>query len=162
MEIASCTPFALHFCPQSCWSRQISWIICVLLYYGQKLLLVVVMSIGRLMSVYYQQASNFCRPVFTYWLTDWRHRWLTDCWSYTAFCCDSFSLLWQLCTVGHGILLYGRCQQLFVSELNNTFHQTFILKQCLSGYKSCITVYFTYMYSLRIAIFSTQIFHKLV
>jgi len=34
------------------------------------------------------------------------------------------------------IFLYGRCKQLFVSELNNAyfFLQTFILKQCLSGY----------------------------
>ena len=30
--------------------------------------------------------------------------------------------------------LYGRCKQLFVSELNNAyFSKTFILKQCLSG-----------------------------
>ena len=28
--IVSCTPFTLHFFPQRCWSRQISWIICVL------------------------------------------------------------------------------------------------------------------------------------
>jgi len=53
--------------------------------------------------VYYQQISNCCRKNLTYWLTDWRHQWLTDCWSCTAFCRDSFSVLRQLWTVGHGI-----------------------------------------------------------
>ena len=28
--IVACTPFALHFCHQRCWSHQISWITCVL------------------------------------------------------------------------------------------------------------------------------------
>ena len=62
----------------------------------------------QIMWVYYQQLSksNFCRPVLTYWLTDWRHQWLTDCWSCTAFCCDTFSLLRQLCTVGHRIFIW--------------------------------------------------------
>jgi len=57
-------------------------------------------------------------------LTDWQtegRQWLTDCWTCTAFCRDSFSLLRQLCAVGHGIFLYGRCKQLFVSELNNSY-----------------------------------------
>ena len=57
----------LHFCPQRCWYRQISWITCV---HGQKLLLIVIIIIGRLMWVYYQQMSNCCRPVLTYWQTD--------------------------------------------------------------------------------------------
>ena len=99
----SYTPFALHFCPQRCRSRQISWIICVLQNTDRKLLLNVAMLIGRLMWVNYQEISNFCRPVLTYWPTDWRRQWLTDCWSCTAFCRDSFSLLRQLCTVGYGI-----------------------------------------------------------
>jgi len=43
--IVSYVPFALDFCPQR---------------YR--------MLIGRLMWVYYQQISNCCRPVFTYWL----------------------------------------------------------------------------------------------
>ena len=64
------------------------------------------MWIGRLMWVNYQEISNCCRPVLTYWLTDWRSQWLTDCWSCTAFCRDSFSLLQQLCTVGHDIFLF--------------------------------------------------------
>ena len=69
----------------------------------KKLLLSVAMLTGRLMWVNYQEISNCYRPVFTYWLTDWRRQWLTDCWSRTAFWCVSFSLLWQLCTVGHRI-----------------------------------------------------------
>ena len=67
MVIVSCAPFALHFCSQRCRSRQMIWII-------------IELCIGRLMSAYCQQISNCCRPVLTYWLTDWRHRWLTDCW----------------------------------------------------------------------------------
>ena len=56
--------------------------------YRQKLLLSVAMLTGRLMWVNYQEISNCCRPVLTYWLTDRCHQWLTDCWSCTAFCCD--------------------------------------------------------------------------
>ena len=44
------------------------------------------MLIGRLMWAYYQQISNCCRPVLTFWLTDLCHQRLTDCWSCTAFC----------------------------------------------------------------------------
>ena len=95
------TPFVLHFCPQRCRSRQISWITCVLL---TETVIKRCYVIGRLMWVNYQAISNCCRPVLTYWLTDWRRQWLTDCWSCTAFCSDSFSLLQQLCTVGHGIV----------------------------------------------------------
>jgi len=93
----SYTPFALHFCPQRCRSRQISWITCVLQTET------VAMLTDRLIWVNYQEISNCCRPVLTYWLTDWRCQWLTGCWSCTAFCRDSFSLLRQLCTVGHEI-----------------------------------------------------------
>jgi len=88
-------------------------------YYRQKLLLSVAMWTGRLMWVNYQEISNCCKPVLTYWLTGWRRQRLTDCWSCTAFCHDSFSLSRQLYTVGHGKFLYGQCKQLFVSELNN-------------------------------------------
>ena len=86
----SYTPFALHFCPQRCRSRQISWI---LVYYRHKLLLSVAILTGGLMWVNCQEISNCCRPVLTYWLTDWCRQWWTDCWSCTAFCHDSFSLL---------------------------------------------------------------------
>ena len=55
--------------------------------------------------------SNCCRPVLTYWLTDWRRQWLTNWWSCTTFCCNSFSLLRQLCTVGHGIF--------YMADVNN-------------------------------------------
>jgi len=56
--IVSCVPFSLDFCPQRCGTRRISET------------LVVVMLIGRLMCVYYQQISNCFSPVLTYWLTD--------------------------------------------------------------------------------------------
>ena len=58
-----------------------------------------------------QEISNCCGPVLTYWLTDCRRQWLTDCLSCTAFCRDSFSLLRQLCTVGHGIF--------YMADVNN-------------------------------------------
>ena len=67
------------------------------------------------MWVNYQEISNCCRPVLTYWLTDWRRQWLTDCWPCTAFCHDSFSLMQQLCTVGHGIF--------YMAGENNFFSQ---------------------------------------
>jgi len=58
--------------------------------------------VNRQISVsYYQQISNCCRPVLTYRLTDLCHQWLTDCWS-----CSAFSLLWQFCTVSHGIFVW--------------------------------------------------------
>ena len=111
----SYAPFALHFCPQRCRSLQISWITCVL----QTETVIKRCCVNRQISVsYFQKISNCCRPVLTYWLTDWRHQWLTDCWSCTAFCCYCFSLLRQLRAVGHVIL---RCKQLFVSELNNGY-----------------------------------------
>ena len=74
--IVSCAPFSLHFCPQRCRTRQICKITCVL---RTKLLLIVVVLIGKLMRVYYQQISNCCRPVLIYRLTDRRHQCLTDC-----------------------------------------------------------------------------------
>jgi len=92
------------------------------------------------MWVYYRQTSNYCRPVLTYWPKDWRRQWLADCWSCTAFCCDSFSLLRQLCTVGHGIFLYGPCKQLFVSELNNAYFSRHLFWNSVWVAKSCITV----------------------
>jgi len=85
----SYTPFALHFCPQRCRSRQISWITCVL----QKETVIKRCCVNRWVN--YQEILNCCRPVLTYWLTDWRHQWLTDCchvWHFaaTAFlCCGS-------------------------------------------------------------------------
>jgi len=82
----SCAPFALHFCPQRCWSRQISWIACVLRTetvtnrcYINKQINVSVLSTNIKLLGY--------RPV--YWPTYRRHQWLTDCWSWhfaaTAF-----------------------------------------------------------------------------
>ena len=107
----SYTPFALHFCPQRCRSRQICWITCVFQTETViKRCYVAFLNI-RLMWVNNQEISNCCRPVLTYWLTDWHRQWLTDCWSCTAFCNDSFSLLRQLCTVGHGIF--------YMADVNN-------------------------------------------
>jgi len=84
----SYTPFALHSCPQRCRSHQISWITCVL-----------------------QAKTVIKRCYVNRQIEDWRHQWLTDCWSCTAFCRDSLSLLRQLCTVGHGIF--------YMADVNN-------------------------------------------
>jgi len=64
------------------------------------------MLIGRSVWVYYQEISNCCRPVLTYWLTDLCYQWQTDWWSCTAFCCNVFSFLQQLCTVDNGIFIW--------------------------------------------------------
>ena len=101
-------PFTFHFCPQRCRSRQISWITCVLrtetginhCYVNKQI------NVSQL-----SRNINCCRPVLTYWMRDWGCQWLTDCWSCTAFCRDSFSLLEQLCTVGHGIF--------YMADVNN-------------------------------------------
>ena len=123
-----------------------------LVYDGQKMLLIVVMLIGRLMWVYYQQMSNCCRPVLTSWLTDVCHQWLTDCWSCMTFCCDSFSFIccgscvqWVM-----GFLIYGRCKQLFVSELNNAYFSKHLTENSVWVAKSCITVCFTYSWKWRV------------
>jgi len=99
--------------------RQNGWLLHAL--HSPKLSLIVVMLIGILMWLYCQQISNCSEPILTYWPTDWRHQWLTNYWLCMAFCCNSFSLLRQLCTVGYGFFLCGRCKQLFVSELNDTY-----------------------------------------
>jgi len=91
MVTASCAPFALHFCHQRCWSRRIVWTISVLRTetvtnrcYVNK----------QIMWVYYQQASNFCRPVLTYWLTDWHHQAFNICWLWCFSLCFS---IWLTC-----------------------------------------------------------------
>ena len=94
------TPFALHFCPQKCRSRQISW---KLVYYRQKLLFSVAMSTGRLMWVNYQEISNCCIPVLTYWQTyrtDAVSDWLTADhvrhFATTAFLCCGSCVQWVM------------------------------------------------------------------
>ena len=57
--VVSCAPFALHFCPQPCWSRQINWIACVLQSETVTNRCCVNMQINV---SHYQQISNCCRP----------------------------------------------------------------------------------------------------
>jgi len=71
------------------------------MYYGQKLLLIV-MLLGRLMWVYYQQISNFCRPALTYWQNSAISDWLTADHA-RHFAAISFSSLQELCTVSREI-----------------------------------------------------------
>ena len=73
--LVSCASFALHFCPQRCWSHQISWITCVL----RTETVTSRCHVNRQINVsYYQQISNCCRPVLTYWPTNLCHQWVTD------------------------------------------------------------------------------------
>jgi len=94
-------PFAIYFWPWRCRTCQISKIWCVIVYYEQKVLLIVVMLIHRLIRVFLSKISNCCRPVSIYWQTDAISDWLTAD-HVRHFAATSFSLLQQLCTVGHG------------------------------------------------------------
>jgi len=102
--IVSYAQFALHFCSQRCRTPKTSKITTVL--WTESVTNNVVTLIGRLMSVHYQQISNCCGPVFTYWQTDTISDWPTAD-HVRHFAVTSFSLLHQLCTVGHWIFLYG-------------------------------------------------------
>ena len=68
----------------------------------------------QIMWVYYQQLSksNFCRPVLTYWLTDWRHQWLTDCWVLIIY----NILLWQLFFVA--AIVYSWSWDFYMADVN--------------------------------------------
>ena len=112
----SYAPFTLDFCCQRCRTRRISKISCVL----RTETVFVVMLIGRLIWIYYQQISNCWGPIFTYWLTHLCHQWLADCWSCKHFAVTSFCLLHQLCTIDNGIF-YGWRGHHFVSELSNAY-----------------------------------------
>jgi len=114
------------------------------------------MLIGRLTEFI---INKYQTAVDQFWLTetDWRRQWLTDCWSCTAFCCNIFSLLRQLCTVGWDFL-YGRCKRLFVIELNNAYFSRHLFLNNVWVAKFCITVCFTY--SLSIAIFEHRYFTR--
>jgi len=103
----SYTPFALHFCPQRCRSRKISWITCVLR--TETITNPNHCYVNRQINVFI--INKYQTVVDQFWLTDWSHQWLTDCRSCTAFCHDSFSLLQQLCTVGHRIF--------YMADVNN-------------------------------------------
>jgi len=81
-------------------------------------------------------------------------QWLTDYWSCTAFCCDSFSLLRQLCTVGHWIFYMAHVNN-FVSEINNAYFSRHLFENNVWVAKSCVTVCFTY--SSKVAILNTDI-----
>ena len=74
---------------------------------------------------YYQEISNCCRPVLTYWQTYWRHQWLTDCWSCTAFCFDSFFVadvnVFVLGNYDGYIVLLFYCVLLFIMLLMHMF-----------------------------------------
>jgi len=93
----SYTPLALHFCPQRCRSRQISWITCVLQTETVTKHRYVNRQINR---VNYQEISNCCRPVLTYWQTDAVSDWPTADhvrhFAATAFLCCGSCVQWVI------------------------------------------------------------------
>ena len=95
--IASYAPLASDFCPQRCSTRQISKITCVwrTIKLTDSCCVDTQFHVSLLST--YQQISNCCRPVLTYWLTDLCHQWLTDCWSCRPFCCNIFFLWYSSC-----------------------------------------------------------------
>jgi len=92
------TPFALHFCPQRCRSRQISWITWI--WQTETVINRWCVKTGRLMWVNYQEISNCCRPVLTYWQTDAVNDWLTADhvrhFTATAFLCCGSCVRWVI------------------------------------------------------------------
>ena len=98
------------------------------MYDRQKLLLFVVVLMGRLMWGI-KQISHCCRPVLTYWLTDLCRQWLTECSSCTAFCCNIFFFVTTVVYSRSWDFLYGSCERYFVSELNSAFPTRQIFKK---------------------------------
>jgi len=118
MVIVSCAPFALHFFPQRCWSRQISWITCVLR----------TQTITNRCCV--NRQINVCLLSTNIKLLQTSFDLLTD--RLTPSVTDRLLIMYsillrQLFFVaavvysGSWDFLYGRCKQLFVSELNNAY-----------------------------------------
>jgi len=91
--------------------------------------------------------------VHQFWLTHWQTDAISD--SPTSdhvrhFAATSFSLLQQLCTVSHGIFLYGWCEHLFVSELNNAYLTSQYFKAICWVAKSYTAVCFNYFLNMAI------------
>ena len=103
----SCAPFALHFCPQRCWSRQISWITCVL------------WTETVTNRWYVNRQINVSLDLLTDWLTPS----VTDDKLLIMYGILLRQLFFVAAVVycGSWDFLYGRCEQLFVSELNNAY-----------------------------------------
>ena len=117
--IVSYASFTLDFCPQRCRTRRISKITCVLrtetvtdyCYVNRHINVSLLSTNIKLRKTSFDLLTDRLTPV-----SDWptaehlRH-----------FAATSFSLLQQLCTVDSGIFLYGWCERLFRSELNNEY-----------------------------------------
>ena len=123
------------------------------MYYGQKLLLIVVNCcyvISILMSAYYQQLSNaveqfWLRPILTDRLTP----------PATGQLLIMYSILlrhifpcYSSCVWGCMGFLYGWCKHLFVSELNNSYLPDKYFEAVCTVAKSYTTVCFDYCLSV--------------
>ena len=97
--IVSCAPFALHFCPQRCWSRQINWITCVL---------------------WTETVTNCCyfnRQINVSLLSTVTNQLLI---MYSILPGQLFFVV-AVVYSGSWDFLYGQCKQLFDNELNDAY-----------------------------------------
>jgi len=125
MAIVSCAPFALHFCPQRCWSRQIRWITCALrtetvtnrCYVNRQINVSLLSTNIELLYTSFDLLTDRLTPsvidrlLITYGIL--------------------LRLLFFVAAVvysGSWDFLYGRCKQLFVSELNNAYFSRHLFK----------------------------------
>jgi len=122
-------PFALHFCSQRCWSRQINWMTCVLRTETVSNRCYVNRQVN--VSLLSTNIKLLCRPLLTN-MTDRLTPSVTD--RLLTTCGILLRKLFFVVAVVYGRSWdFGIHVTTFVSEFNNVFLQTFILKQCLSG-----------------------------
>jgi len=88
-------PICLGFFPQRYWTRQTSRITCA---WRTK---TVTNNVNRHTWLYYQQITFLKTSFDLYWLADWGHQRLTDCWPCTAFCRDIFFFVAAVVYSGH-------------------------------------------------------------
>ena len=119
----------------------------------KKLLLSVAVLTGRLKWVNYQEISNCCRPVLTYWLTDWRRH--VRQFAATAFLCCGSCVQWVM-----KFFYMADVNSFLLMNLDNAYFSKHLTENSVWVAKSCITVCFTY--SWKMVSFWTQIFHKVV
>jgi len=86
------------------------------------------------------------------WQTDLCHRWLTDCWPCTAFCCNIFffvtAVVWGLQSIMG--FLYGWCKHHFVRNLRNEYFTRKYFRTVFWVAKSYVAVSFNYFLSIAI------------
>ena len=110
--IVSCATFALHFCPQRCWSRQINWKTCIL----RIKTVTNCCYINTQISVNLLSRNINCCRLFslTDWQTDANSDWPTA--DHVRHFAATIFFVVALVYSGSWDFLYGRYKQPFVSE----------------------------------------------